>query len=942
MSEFVFGLHRLIPDRRALLVNGHEFAIRGRSFDILLTLVEHRDRVVTKDEFLQRVWAGRIVEEGNLSVHIAGLRKLLGRGFITTVPGRGYRFVAPVEEIVAPSSSESSAVRAQPATNLPASVSHLIGRDAAVAEVMSLLDMHRLVTLVGPGGIGKTRVAFEVGRQFLPRCADGVWLVDLAPLTDGALVPNSLASVLGINAVDSSAMLDRIATALRSRSLLLVLDNCEHLLDSIAGVAETVAQAGVGLRVLATSREPLKVEGEWLYRVPPLTLPAEDVRDPEEILQHSGIELFVSRTAAAEASFRDIGPNAEVVASICRRLDGIPLAIELAAARAATLGMDVLAARLDDRFRLLSVGRRTALPRHQTLRATIDWSYALLTELEQVVLRRLGIFVGSFGLEAALRVSEIAGASPVELTDLIASLVAKSLVGVEMDGATTRYRLLETTRAFALEKLGESGETGLASGLHAGFYRDLFAPRDLPAQVEPTLQCIDLYLREIDNVRTALDWAFSPAGDVGTGVALTAAYVPVWLYLSFVGECHERAQRALDKLRPDSDVSKHLQIQLHAALGIALVYTTGAADTTTAVLAKSLELAEDTHDVEAQLQVLWAMWICRFNNGDSRAAQDLAERFLEVATRAGDPVHIAGGERLLGSTLHYHGDQTQARRHLERAAELDTSSVVYRHVIWSHYDHGVMTRARLARVLLMQGLVEKAEIMARDALVAAQRLDHKLSICFALGEAVCPIALMAGDLATVEWSLAMLADLATRHNLSFWTRVASCLDGCLQIEWGNLANGTALLLAGLDAFGRAGQRLYSSWFIGYVALGLAGSGHADEALTTIDGALAWLNADRARWHVAELLRAKGKLSAESAKCGSDAAAERWFLDAIAEASGQGALLWELRAAVSLAELKIREGRPGEAREHLAPIYDRFTNGLERADLAAARTILEAS
>ncbi|HEY2135329.1 MAG TPA: winged helix-turn-helix domain-containing protein [Xanthobacteraceae bacterium] len=949
MNEFVFGQHRLIPDRRALLVDGHEIPIRGRPFDILLALVEHRDRVVTKDELLQRVWAGRIVEEGNLSVHIAGLRKLLGRGFITTAAGRGYRFVAPVEEIV-PSSGAPAGTRGQakePATNLPASVSPLIGRDAAVAEVVSLLDTHRLVTLVGPGGIGKTRLAFEAGRQLLAHCADGAWLVDLAPLTDGALVPSALASVLGINAADSGAMLDRIAGALRARELLLVLDNCEHLLDSVAAVAEAVAQAGVGLRVLATSREPLKVEGEWLYRVAPLTLPADNVRDPEEILQHSAIELFMSRAAAAQASLSGIGPNADVVAAICRRLDGIPLAIELAAARAATLGIDVLAARLDDRFRLLSAGRRTALPRHQTLRATIDWSYALLSDLEQAVLRRLGIFVGSFGLDAALRVTEDAAATPLVLTDVIASLAAKSLVGVEMDGGT-RYRLLETTRAYALEKLGERGETGSAARRHAGFYRDLFAPREpaaqgsaaegFAAQVEPTVQRIDLYVREIDNVRRALDWAFAPAGDVGTGVALTAAYVPVWLYLSFVGECRECAQRALEALRPDSGVSKHLQIQLHAALGIALVYTTGAVDTTTAVLARSLALAEETNDVEAQLQVLWAMWICRFNNGEIRAARDLAERFLAVARRAGDPVHVAGGERLLGSTLHYHGDQVGARRHLERAAEFDASAIVDRHVIWSHFDHGVMTHARLARVLLLQGSVDQAVIMARDALAAAQRLDHKLSICFALGEAVCPIALMAGDLASAEQSLAMLAELATRHNLSFWTRVASCLDGCLQIRRGNLVNGTASLRAGLAAFERASQRLYGTWFVGYLALGLAECGHADEALASIDGVLAWLDADGARWQVAELLRAKGILSAAR---GSDAAAKRWFDDAIAQARQQGALLWELRAAVSLAELRVRQGRSEVARRHLAPVYDRFTDENEGADLAAARAILDA-
>jgi DNA-binding winged helix-turn-helix (wHTH) protein len=335
MGEFLFGRHRLIPDRRALIVDGREIPVRSRPFDILVTLVERRDRVVSKDELLEQVWPGRIVEEGNLTVHIAGLRKLLGSGIIATMPGRGYRFVAPVREVPSLASPRTPAEPAgleparnqskEPPTNLPASVSRLIGRDAALEEVTSMLDAHRLVTLIGPGGIGKTRLALEVARHLAPQCSDGVWLVDLGPLSDGAFVLSAVASALGINASKRGAMLDRIATALRSRVLLLVLDNCEHLLGPSATMAETVAQAGVGLRVLATSREPLKVEGEWLYHVPPLTIPREDERDTEEILNHSAVELFMSRTAAAEPRFRDSGANVEVVGSICRHLDGIPL-----------------------------------------------------------------------------------------------------------------------------------------------------------------------------------------------------------------------------------------------------------------------------------------------------------------------------------------------------------------------------------------------------------------------------------------------------------------------------------------------------------------------------------------------------------------------------------------------------------------------------------------
>ena len=948
MGEFLFGRYHLIPDRRALLVDGNEIPVRSRPFDILVTLVEWRDRTVSKDELLERVWGGRIVEEGNLSVHIATLRKLLGAGVITTLPGRGYRFVAPVEEVVVPPTSAGQAdVGAarhepeKPSTNLPAPVSQLIGRDAELAEVKSLLDAHRLVTLIGPGGIGKTRLALEVARHLLPQCADGVWLVDLSALSDGSLVLTAVASVLGIAATERGTMLDRIATALRSRVLLLILDNCEHLLSPSASVAETVTRAGGGLRVLATSREPLKVEGEWLYHVPPLSIPAAEVRDTNEILNHSAVELFMSRTAAAGPHFRDCGPNVEVVGSICRRLDGIPLAIELAAARAATLGIEVMSARLDDRFRLLTDGRRTALPRHQTLRATIDWSYELLTDLERAVLRRLGVFVGNFGLDAAVRVAALDEVPAADLTDVVGNLVAKSLIAVEMGDETTRYRLLETTRAYALEKLAESGESDLATRRHAEFYRDLFAPSEPAAELKPTIQRINLYRREIDNVRTALDWAFSPGGNAAVGVVLTAAYVPVWLYLSLVSECRERAERALNSLGPGSDLSSRLRIQLQTTLAVSLVYTIGVMERTAAMLTKSLEIAESLDDVDSQLQVLWAMWIYRFNNGEIRAARDLAEQFLRIARRADDPVDIAGGDRLLGSTLHYEGDQSEAHRCLERAVDLDIANG-QRHLIWFHYDHGVMVRARLARVLLMRGLVDQAEKAGQAALGAAQRINHKLSICFALGETVCPFALMVGDLTAAEQALTMLVDVATRHNFSFWTRLANCLEGSLLIRRGKMMDGISLLRVGLDAFIRTGQRLYISGFIADLAQGLAESGHAEEADTIIDDAVSRSDADGVRWHVPELLRVKGELMPLSLKGESMAAAERCFVGAIEEASRQGALFWELRASVSLANLRVRQDRRKDARQLLVPVYRRFTEGFETADLVVARTILEPS
>src|SRR5262249_14165561 len=285
-------------------------------------------------------------------------------------------------------------------TNLPESVSELIGRDAEVNEVLDLTVSHRLVTLTGAGGIGKTRLGLEVARHLLPKFSDGVWVVELAPLSDPTLVPMAVAISLGLELASGTASALSVATALHSKQLVLMLDNCEHVVDGAAATADSLLRANAVASVIATSREPLRIEGERLYQVPPLAVLVEGGPDGEDPLRYGAIRLFVDRARAAAPSF---SPEARVaaIAEICRRLDGIPLAIELAAARAAALGVEGVRALLDDRFRLLAGGHRTALPRHQTLRATFEWSYELLTEQERAVLRRLAIFVGRFRLHTA-------------------------------------------------------------------------------------------------------------------------------------------------------------------------------------------------------------------------------------------------------------------------------------------------------------------------------------------------------------------------------------------------------------------------------------------------------------------------------------------------------------------------------------------------------------
>ena len=455
-----FGRYKLVPGRREVLADGEPLQVGDRAFDVLLRLVEARGALVGKDDLLKAVWPSQIVEENALQAQISALRKVFAadHDLIRTVSGQGYQLTAevraglPAEAIV-----ESSTV--------PQWISELIGRDEQLRQVLDLLERNRLVSLCGPGGIGKTRLAVEAARRLLERSAGKVCIARLAPLSDPRLVPATVANALGLALAGGPVTPQRIAAAIGAQPVVLVLDNCEHLIEASAQLAEALLQHTPAARLLATSQEPLRADGEYVYRVPALDLP--EVKAAPELAMRSGaIRLFLARVRESDPQFAPDAAACSTIASICQRLDGIPLALELAASRAAALGVDALSSLLDDRFRVLAGGRRTAMPRHQTLRATLDWSHDLLPQPERVILRRLAIFSGPVPLDLASRVVADAKLTQAEVADGIGNLVSRSLV--MRDTATGAYRLLETTRAYAVEKLSDAGEVALVARRHAG------------------------------------------------------------------------------------------------------------------------------------------------------------------------------------------------------------------------------------------------------------------------------------------------------------------------------------------------------------------------------------------------------------------------------------------------------------------------------------------
>jgi predicted ATPase/DNA-binding winged helix-turn-helix (wHTH) protein len=942
-ASVAFGRFRVLPHRRELLADGRPIRLGGRAFDVLMALIEARGTVLSKDAVMARVWPGRVVEEKNLHTQISALRTALGaeRELIHTVAGRGYQFTGEVRILSASPDERAGAGAVEPEavgppTNLPESVSELIGRDDELREIPNLAAAQRLVTLTGAGGIGKTRLALATARRPLPKFADGVWVTELAPLADPALVPAAVAAALGIEFPAGAVSAEHVANALSGKELLLVLDNCEHVIDAAAGMAEAVLRAGSAVHIIATSREPLRVEGEQIYPVPPLAVPGAEGDDP---WRYGAVWLFVLRSRASGAHVSEDRDVATVITAICRRLDGIPLAIELAAARTAALGIEALAARLDDRFRLLTGGRRTALPRHQTLRATLDWSYELLREPERVILRRLAVFSGVFSLEAASAVAASVELAPAEVVDGLSNLVAKSLVAAEVDSTIARYRLLDTTRAYALEKLGEAGEREQLARRHAEYYRDLFERAESEWETRPAAEWLTDYGRQIDNLRAALDWAFSPPGDTSFGVALTAAAVPLWMQLSLLEECRGRVEQALAALGAEANRDLRREIKLHAALGASVIYSRGATDPEAgAVWTKALEVADSLDDAEYQLRSLGGLWFFHTAAGRHSVALELAQRCYTLATNRSDSNHRLVAERLIGVSQFYLGDLPAARRHVERVVADYVGSDHRSHIFRFQVLAGVTARVFLAWILWLQGFPDQAMRTAESSIEDARATNHALTLCYALALAACPIALLVGDLAAAEHYTGTLLDHSSRCALARWRALGRGYQGVLAIKRGDVATGLPLLRAGFDELGEAKFAVMRSiTFVMAEALGPAGQ--ISEGLAVVEEAIAQLERTEGRSLLAGLLWAKGELLLLQGAPGA-AAAEDHFRQALDWARRQGALSWELRAATSLARLLRDQGPSADALALLQPVYDRFTEGFGTADLKTAKALLD--
>ncbi|WP_156410300.1 winged helix-turn-helix domain-containing protein [Bosea sp. Root381] len=908
-------------------------SISSRAFDILAVLASHAGEVVEKAELIRRVWPNTFVEEANLRVHIAGLRKTLGKTslgtpYIANVPGRGYTLAT---EVIMARAVAEPAPPSLTSSRLPVPVTRVIGRDEAIRHLCDIVPQRRLVTIVGPGGIGKTTVALMVAAALASHYRDGVIFVDLSSIQDQELVPAAVAKAVGRPLRPGSSVEDLAALLVDAHALIL-LDNCEHLLDGIAGLAEEVLRAAPRADLLLTTREPLRAAGEWVHRLHPLDCPPPSpARDAAAALSFPAVELFVERASASLGGFVPTTDDLTVISDICRRLDGIALAIEFAAARIGSSGLHGLARSLDNRFRVLTRGRRTALPRHQTLRATLDWSYELLSLDEQRLLRRLGVFSGFSAISAA----GIADDAAAVVVELLESLCAKSLVFADHGTDEPRYRLLETTRAYARDKLAEAGESEIVASRHAVHMRSLFERAEGEWDTRLTSEWLATYLPDLGNLRGALDWALSTRGDPALGVALTVAAVPFLFQLSLVDECLARVERALDILDDLPGDTRHWRMRLCTVLGWPQMRPLASRETGSAAWLSALGLARELDNVDYQLRSLWALWLDRTNSGWPREALAYAEEFIDLAHRATEPAEVAIGERMRARALHILGNQAEARLCIDRMLATYDPPLRRAHTARYQYDQRVIARVTRQRILWLQGYPEQAMLDAKGNIERALQVDHGLTLCYALSDGACPLALLVGDLDLADRYASMLLELTAANALDVWHTYAQAYRGEVMWRRGERSSGLRLMLQASEKMQASGFVLYLSGFVTALALALSEAGQPDAALAWIDDALARCEASGEAWCLPELHRVKGEILLRRGARAPGLTSLRLALDL---ARRHGAPAWELRAGISLMQHD-PDACGGKQNNLLATIFTRFSEGADTADQIEARAVL---
>lgn len=795
---------------RSLSEDGQTVRIGSRALEILVALLEQPGELVTRADLMARVWPDTTVDENALRVHLSSLRKALGQKqdtdrYIRNEAGRGYRFVGQIDQAApSPPLAVTPPVARPGDTRLPRNLVRVIGRDEAVDGLVTLLEERRFLTIAGPGGIGKTTAAIAVAQAYASARDVAAYFIDLAPLSDPSLVTTAVATQLGL-AASVAGVEEAIIGHLRSQPALLLFDNCEHLIESVAKLAEAILQGVAEISLLATSREPLRAEGEWVFRLPALETPGQGVATTEEAIRYSAVQLFCERANASYHEFTLAESDVAAVTRICQQLDGIPLAIEMAAARMDMLDASEIAARLNDRFSLLTRGRRTALPRQKTLRATLEWSHDFLSEQERAVFRSLAVFRSYFELDSVVSVS---GLAEIDTMDTLTALVSKSLVTMDRSGRSSLYRLLDTTRFFAEEKLLESGQDIKTRDAHAAHTLHLFSADRVAWDGNDPQQSLAQNGWRVDDLRAALDWSLSTQGIPQVGVELATASAPLWFHLSLPDEYLSILRRSVKAVAGTDMAGSAAEGELMAALGHALWHIEGPGAEMKGAFQRAMDVATEGNDQAGELRASWGLWAQAILAGDYRSSLLLAEGFKKPAYLTGETAHILTADHMLALSNHFLGNQDIALDLLNQVIAGDKTPDRDNHTNHAQVDGKTAVLSLLMRILWLKGEKDAALKTAQDCAVHVASLRHDLTTCYGLAIGCIPVALWADrpDLA-MAWN-DILAETAARKGMRYWQAWAVGFDCALGRLREMPINATAMQF---EVFATVGVDVDESW-----------------------------------------------------------------------------------------------------------------------------------
>jgi predicted ATPase/DNA-binding winged helix-turn-helix (wHTH) protein len=947
-AKLVFGPFCLMPSKRLLTRDGQPVDIGGRALDLLIALVEHPGSVLSKRELMKRVWPDIIVEEGSVRFHMACLRKLLGDGengarYISTQVGVGYAFVFPVERISGDdelssftASANTTHMRGAPSIGSLPSRSYLIGRHRDLQLIIGRLAEAKIFTIVGAGGIGKTSLAVDIGHQTLGRPFENVRFVCLAQIESPSLVPYAIAGALGI-AIQADDPIYVLIAHIRSQNLLLIIDNCEHVIGAVTDIVERINNNAPKTTILATSREPLRVRGEYVHWLNPLDIPSRSGGlTVDDLITFPSVALFIERASAANAALTLREDDVHIIADMCRRLEGMALPIELAAIRAAKHGLAATCALLGERFSLEWSGLRTAVPRQQTLRATLDWSFDLLTDTERLTFARLSIFVGPFSIDAASHVVADAKIDAVTALARLDDLVAKGLVTLDRSDAMAAHRLLEMTRAYAKEKflaLGDAEVQGLAFR-HAAFYLRLLT--NIGSSPEEIYENASKLASQLGNIRSALEWSFGPRGIADIAILLAATSAQVFLHFSLMVECQSWCERAI-KLLNYKHTDSATELELQASLGLVLMFTRGNSQSAERALRRALDIAVQTGDYWNQLRILGRLQIFYERIGNFETSLSWADQAVLVSSRIQEPEAIAVAASLAGISQHLLGNQPIARTELEKSLRNSLPSERSR-TIYYGFDHRNRSCIALARTLWLLGYPDQARQRVTQAVSEAAGLNHPVTQCIAIIWTI-SVYVWTGEISKASAALESFEKLAEANVLRPYIAASIGFKGVIALLRRDVDCAVRCMTDSVAQLKSMHYELLTTSFYISLSEGLMLSHRYADAIGTINIAIECCEKNGDAFALPELFRIKASIL--NSMVGADLyEVEALLMQSLALSQSQGSRAWGLRAVMDLAELWLRQGKTRGAREIIQEHVHDVQEGLDTMDIQRLNKLIQ--